>query len=171
MRLLAGLALSSMVSRSDPDEVRTALTRGLNIGTRLKDAHHQLRFLGALHLYMCRTSDFRGALATARRCASVAQDMSDPAAMVMADSMLGSAHHLLGNLTNSQAHCQAALGHAPASQRMHRVYFGVDHRNRALCVLARALWLLGFGDQALEAANFTLDEGGSIEHPALLGVA
>lgn len=171
MRLLAGLGLSSMVSRSDPDEVRSTLTRGFNIGTRLKDAYHQLRCLGALHLHMCRTSDFRGALATAQRCASVAQDMSDPAGLVMADSMLGSAHHLLGNLTSSQAHCQAALAHAPASQRMHTVYFGVDHRNRALCVLARTLWLLGLGDQALEAANFTLDEGGSIEHPASLGVA
>jgi predicted ATPase/DNA-binding winged helix-turn-helix (wHTH) protein len=171
MKLLAGLGLSSMVSRTDPDEVRTALTRGLNISTRLKDNFHQLRFLGALHLSMCRTGDFRGALAAAQRCASVAKKMADPAANVMADSMLAAAYHLLGDLMTAQRHGQAALSCAPASQRMHTVYLGVDHRSRALCVSSRVLWLLGFADQALEAANFMMDEASAIDHPVTLGVA
>jgi predicted ATPase len=171
MKLLAGLGLSSMVSRTEPDEVRRALARGLNISSRLKDTFHQLRFLGALHLSMCRTGDFRGALAAAQQAASIAEEMADPAATVMTDSMLAAAYHLLGDLTTAQRHSQAALSCAPASQRMHTVYFGVDHRSRALCVSSRLLWLLGFAEQALEAANFTMDEAGAMEHPVTLGVA
>ena len=171
MKLLAGLGLSSIVCRTEPDEVQKALTRGLSISTRVKDHYHQLRFLGALHLSMCRIGDFRGALAAARQAASAAKNMADPAANVMANSMLAAAYHLLGDLTTAQQHTQVALSCAPASQRMSTVYFGVDHRSRALCVSSRLLWLLGFADQALEAANFTIDETGAMEHPVTLGVA
>jgi predicted ATPase/DNA-binding winged helix-turn-helix (wHTH) protein len=171
MKLLAGLGLSSMVTRGNPHEVRVALTRGLDIATTLHDAYHQLRFLGALHLFLNRCGDFRGALSAAERSEGVAKDMADPAGAVIAESMLSVAHHLMGNMRMSQRYGEAALSRPPVSQRMHTVYLGVDHRNRALCVAARNLWLRGFADQAIETANFTIEETAVVEHPVSLGIA
>jgi tetratricopeptide (TPR) repeat protein len=90
---------------------------------------------------------------------------------MMAHSMVGSVHHSLGNITVSQQYCEASLTEPSTLHRTQMVYLGVDHRNRALCVSARNLWVLGLGDQAIEAANFTIDEGGVVEHPVSLGVA
>jgi predicted ATPase/DNA-binding winged helix-turn-helix (wHTH) protein len=171
MKLLAGLGLSAMVAYSNTEEVQAVLRRGLDIAARLGAAYPVLRFLGPLHLLACRASDFRGSLAAAERCAEVADQIADPSVAVMANSMLASAYHILGNPKTSQRHCEAALRDAPSLSRMQRVYLGVDHRNRALCVSARNLWVLGYGDQALEAANFTIEETKVSEHPVTLGIA
>ncbi len=171
MKLLAGLGLSAMVTRGDAGEVQTALERGLAISVHLGDAYAALRFLGPLHLLSCRTAKFRGALTAAERCAGIARQLDDPSVTTMANSMLGAAHHLLGDVRTSQRHCEAALHGDLASQRIHRAYLGVDHRNRALCVAARNLWILGRAGQALDAANFTLEETKVSEHPVTLGIA
>jgi len=171
MKLLAGLGLSAMVAYGNTEEVQTALRRGLDIAERLDAVYPALRFLGPLHLFSCRTGDFRGALAAAERCEGLARQVADPSITIMANSMLGAAHQLLGNVQTSQRHCEAALSDDLAGQYMHRVYLGVDHRNRALCVYAQNLWYLGSSDQALEAANFTLVETRVSEHPVSLGIA
>ena len=171
MKLLAGLGLSSMVSRGNADEVQTSLTRGLNIAMHLREPYHALRFLGPIHLSMIRAGDFRGSLAAAKRCEEFARQTADPVARMMAQSMVGSVHHSLGNISESQQYCEASLAEPPTLHHAHMAYLGVDHRNRALCVSARNLWVLGLGDQAIEAANFTIDEGGVVEHPVSLGVA
>jgi predicted ATPase/DNA-binding winged helix-turn-helix (wHTH) protein len=171
MRLLAGLGLSAMVALGNAEETQSALQRGLDIAARLNAAYSALRFLGSLHLFTCRTADFRGALAAAERCAGLARQMVDPSITTMANSMLAAAHHLLGNPQTSQHHCEAALCDAPSREHVHRVYLGIDHRSRALCVSARNLWILGFSDQAHEAANFTLEETRVSEHPVTLGIA
>lgn len=171
MKLLAGLGLSAMVAYGNTEEVQTALRRGLDIATRLDAAYPALRFLGPLHLFACRTGDFRGSLAAAERCAGLARQITDPSVTTMANSMMGAAYHMLGDPRTSQRHCEAALRADPSWARMHRVDLGVDHRNRALCVSARNLWILGLGDQALEAANFTLEETTVGDHPVNLGIA
>jgi tetratricopeptide (TPR) repeat protein len=171
MKLLAGLGLSAMVAHGNAEEVRTTLRRGLDIAARLDTTYPALRFLGPLHLFSCRIGDFRGALDAAERCAALAQQISDPSVTTMANSMLAAAHHLRGNIVTSKRHCEAALSETASWQNMHRVYLGVDHRNRALCVYAQILWILGYCDQALEAANFTLEETGVGEHPVTLGIA
>ena len=171
MKLLAALGLSAMVAYGNADEVQTALRRGLNIAARLDAAYPALRFLGPLHLFTCRAGDFRGSLAAAERFSELARQMADPSVTAIANSMLGAAHHLLGNPKTSQCHCEAALCDASSWQRMHWVYLGIDHHTRALCVSARNLWILGCSEQALEAANFTLEETGVSEHPVTLGIA
>ena len=171
MKLLAALGLSAMVAHGNAEEVRTALRRGLNIATRLDATYPALRCYGPLHLFTCRAGDFHGSLAAAERFAGLAWQMADPSVTAIANSMLGAAHHLLGNPRISQRHCEAALCDASSWQHMHRVYLGTDHRTRALCVSARNLWILGCSDQALEAANFTLEETSVSEHPVTLGIA
>jgi hypothetical protein len=171
MKLLAGFGLSAMVAYSNTGEVQTALRRGLDIATHLDAAYPASRFLGPLHLLSWRIGDYAEALATAERCAEIAQQIADPIVTTMADSMLGAVHHFLGNPKISQHHCEAAVSEAPSWHHVHRVYLGVDHRYRALCVSARNLWVLGFPDQAIEAANFTLEETKVSEHPVTLGIA
>jgi predicted ATPase/DNA-binding winged helix-turn-helix (wHTH) protein len=170
MKLLAGLGLSSIVAYGDTEEARTALRRGLDIATRLNAAHPALRFLGPLHMLTCRFGDFRGSLADAERGVELARQIADPSATTVANSMMAISLHMLGDPKTSLRHCKAALSDAPSS-RLHRIRLGVDHHYRALCVSARNLWILGCSDQAVEAANFALEETKVSEHPLNFGIA
>src|SRR5690349_14818182 len=132
-----------MFTKGNSEEVRSAFARGLEIAESLKDLFHQLRLLGGLNVFLTRIGDVRGALLLAQRSEAVAKAMGDPAGMAMAVWMLGTSHHFMGNQANAQALCETALTLPPASKRINMTHFGVDHRIRALCALAKTLWLRG----------------------------
>jgi hypothetical protein len=58
--------------------------------------------------------------------------------------------------------CQAALAPALVSNAAQARRFGF-HYERARCVLARTLWLLGYPDQAVQLARKTVDGFAAIE--------
>jgi len=171
MELQASLGLSSMFTKGNREEVRSALTRGLELAESLHEPYHQLRLLGCLNIFLTRIGDFRGALQVAQQSESVAKALDDPAAAALADWMLGVAHHLIGNQASARTHCETAVVRAPASRRIYTFQFGYDHRIRAMGTLARTLWLQGCPDQAVKVARQTIDDADEFEHPTALGIA
>jgi predicted ATPase len=171
MILQEALALSAMYTRGHDDQVRAAIERGLALAEALEDRRHQLHLLAGLNLFFTRLGDFRSALAVAEQGGVVARRVEDPAGIVWAEWMLGTANHLLGNQAVAQHHLGRGMELAAefGLSRVH--FFGYDRRVGALNGLARALWLRGFSEQGLRVAQMTIDEASSLDHPASICVA
>jgi tetratricopeptide (TPR) repeat protein len=164
MEIQAALALSLMYTEGDCEEVRAALLNALALADELKYPSLQMRLLGALHIFLTRIGDFHGALALAQRSEAIAKIIRDPAAMLVADWMLGISYHFVGTQCGAREHCEAVL-HPQASRDGDLIHC---HRIRTLVTLARTLWLQGYADRAVNVARQTLDEAGTLTHPVRL---
>jgi predicted ATPase/DNA-binding winged helix-turn-helix (wHTH) protein len=165
MILQEALALSSMFTKGNGDEVRAAIERGLALAETFDDRDHQLQLLAGLNIFLTRIGDFRGALIVAERGVVVAGAAKNTAGLVMSDWMLGVSHHLVGNQAEAQHHCEGGMAKAVELGQLNANFFGYDHRIRALVALARALWLRGFSEQALRIAQQAIDEAERRDHP------
>ena len=98
---------------------------------------------------------------------AVAKKSEDPAAIAMADWMLGMSNYFTGNHLAAEANCVALLAH-PSVSRASATYFGFDSqaRTRVRCAYAAIRWFRGFADQAARMAQETIEEQATVEHPA-----
>src|SRR5260370_29355451 len=165
MVLQEALALSSLYTRGHNDQIRAALDRALTVAEGLGDELHQLQLLAGLSLLLNRVGDLRGSRMAAEQGAAIARETSDPASLIWAEWMLGVSHCLEGSQAEAQFHCERGLALAADLVGFNANYFGCDHRVLALVILARALWLRGFSDQALATAQRALDEAASRDDP------
>ena len=165
MILQEALALSSMFTKGNGDEVRAAIERGIELAETLGDRDHQLQLLAGLNIFLTRIGDFRSALTVAEQGGAVARAAKNTAGLVMTDWMLGVSQHLGGNQVAAQRHCEDGMANAAKLGQLNTNFFGYDHRIRALAALARALWLRGFSEQALGTAQQTIDEAERRDHP------
>jgi predicted ATPase/DNA-binding winged helix-turn-helix (wHTH) protein len=165
MILQGALALSSMFTKGNGDEVRAAIERGLALAETIEDRDRQLQLLAGLNNFLTRIGDFRGALTVAEQGVAVARAAKNTAALVMTDWMLGVSYHLVGNQAAAQRHCEDGMVRAVELGQLNTNFFGYDHRIRALVALARAQWLRGFSEQALRTAQQAIDEAERRNHP------
>jgi len=165
MILQEAMALSSMLTRGNSDQVRSAIERGLALAEACQDHGRQLRLLFGLNLFLGRLGDVRGALAVAEQAGVIAQAAKQTAGTVWAEWWVGSAHHFLGNQAAAQLHLERGLALAVELGTFSANFFGFDQRIRALAGLAGTLWLRGFSDQALRIVQRAIDEAASRDHP------
>jgi predicted ATPase len=165
MILQETLAMSSMLTRGNSDQVRAEFERGLALAEAFQDSARQLRLLAGLNLFFLRLGDIRDALAVAEQAAVIAQAAKHPAGTVWAEWRVGMAHHDLGDQTAAQLHLERGMTLAVELGVFNASFFGLDLRIFALSCLARNLWLRGFSDQALRIAQKAIDEAASRDHP------
>jgi predicted ATPase/DNA-binding winged helix-turn-helix (wHTH) protein len=165
MILQEALALSSMLTRGNSDQVRAEYERGLALAEALEDRGRQLRILAGLNLFFIRLGDVRSALAVAEQGGVVAQAAEHPAGTVWAECWVGNAHHFLGNQIAAQLHCERGLALAAELGTFNANFFVFDYRSVATVFLARTLWLRGFADQALRIVQRDIGEATSRDHP------
>jgi predicted ATPase/DNA-binding winged helix-turn-helix (wHTH) protein len=171
MALQEALAISSMFAIGNSNAVLSAIERGLELARRLGNLTYELRLLAGLNIFRTRIGDFSGALATAERSMTVARTLNNPAALAMAEWMLGVAYHLVGNQAGAQQHCEAGMALIAGARNLNTFCFGYDHRIRALVALARALWLKGNTDQAVTVAWQAIDDAEKLDHPISFCIA
>jgi len=171
LALQESLAISSMFTRGNSSEVREAIDRGLALAVSLDDCRYERRLLAELNIFLVRTGDFRSALDVAERTMAIAEKTGILRSMVIAEWMLGVAHHLIGNQMVAQWHCERGLSLANQSRETSFDILGYDHRVRALVALARALWLRGFPQRALAVAHQAIAEADSRSQPVTTCIA
>jgi predicted ATPase/DNA-binding winged helix-turn-helix (wHTH) protein len=172
LALQAALGVATMFTRGNSPDVSTALSRALALADKLDDAHEQLRMLGALHILLTRTGELRDALAVAERSEQVAARLlDDPAARLLADWMVGTTLHLLGDPVPAVSRCRTATRPTPISRSTAILYFGFDHRIRTLIVLARSLWLVGRAEDGLEVATQAVREAAAIGQATTVAIS
>jgi predicted ATPase/DNA-binding winged helix-turn-helix (wHTH) protein len=165
MILQEALAMSSMLTRGNNDQVRAELERGLALAEAFQDRGRQLRILAGLNLFFIRLGDIRGTLAVAEQAGVIAQAARQPAGTVWAECWLGIAHHFLGDQATAQLHCERSMALAVELGTFSESVFGFNHRINALVFRARTLWLRGFADQALRTVQTAIGEAASRDHP------
>jgi predicted ATPase/DNA-binding winged helix-turn-helix (wHTH) protein len=170
MNLQAGLGVSSMQVHGQSDAARTALSRSLTIAEERGDVLNQVGLLGMLSMFDVRGGDFKTSLHYARRSRTVAGTVENPAAMALANSILGRALQFVGEHNESRLELVSSFRYRSRSQQTGEVYLGLDHHVLVGIGLARNLWLQGHPAQATERVRQTISDA-ERNHPASLGLA
>jgi tetratricopeptide (TPR) repeat protein len=157
MILQEALALSSMYT-GNSDQARIAIERGLALGETFGDRRHQLQLLFDLYRLFLRLADFRGALEVAQQSATFAEAAEDPAGQLIANHMLGTCYHFIGEQAKAQFYCERVMARAAERGASIPDFFGFDQRVSGRTLLGRALWLRGFPDQACRVAKSAFDD-------------
>ncbi len=164
MILQEALALSLMYTGRNSDQVRAAIERGLHLEETFGHAQRKLQLFLSLYSLLMRLADFRGALKVAEQSATFAETAEDRAGLLVADFMLGGAHHYIGDQAAAQFYGERAVARAAELGTSVPSFVGFDHRTYAPVSLTRALWLRGFADRARSIAKTAIDEAVSGVH-------
>jgi hypothetical protein len=146
-------------------ETGAAWTRALAIADSLEDIEYQLRALWGLWSYRMTSGEYVAALAFAERFRGLAAKQPDSADLLIADRMIGTVLHYVGDLTNARRHIERMLSrYVDPLHRSHTIRFVWDQRVAGNIVLAVILWLQGFPDQAMRIAQSTIERARASDH-------
>jgi predicted ATPase len=165
MILQEALAMSSMSTKGNSDQVRSAIERGLALAEAFKDRGRQLRLLFGQSAFLTRNGDIRGALVLAERAAVIAQAVRHPVGAAWAEWWLGLDHHFQGDQAAAQRHLERGMARAVEFGAVKTNFFGLDPHSRALVGLSQTLWLRGFSDRALRMVQKAVDDAANRNHP------
>jgi predicted ATPase len=165
MQLSAALAWSLMYGVGRTREAGPAWATTLELAERLDDRDYRLRALWGLCINQFNNGEFRAALEFARRYAALATSSNDSVDLMMADRILATALHYLGDQKNARHHIERALAYQAAlAQQRQIVRLRFDMLVSTHYFQARILWLQGYADQAMRVVEHNIEEGRAIGH-------
>ena len=163
MQLSAALAWSLMYGLGRARAAGPAWAATLELAERLDDNNYRLRALWGLCIDQFNNGEFRAALEFARRFADLAANSSDPVDLMMADRLVATTLHYLGDQKAARHHIDRALAHlATLAQQPQIVRLRFDMRVSTHYFQARILWLQGFAEEALRVVEHNVEEGRAV---------
>ncbi len=169
MKLHAALGASQMHTGGVTVPEIAAWTTALEIAESLDDAEYQLRSLLGLWFLHTASRRHRVALAIAERFCSLAAKRPDRNDRLIGERLIGVSWYYLGDHSRARRHLEHVLAHyVPLAQKSHIIRFQSDQRVTARVVLGRVLWLQGFPDQAMCAAQSSVADARAANHTNLL---
>jgi predicted ATPase/DNA-binding winged helix-turn-helix (wHTH) protein len=167
MRLHVALGAST----SEAPETGAAFANALEIAERLGDSWYQLRALHGLYFYHSGNGRYRVALQCAQRFHDLAASGSGAIDLLLGERLIGSAKHFVGDQIGARRHLEQVLTYYTAPAHRGDVLHFQDvirfHGNLRVSTrtfLARVLWLQGFSDQAVRAAEVNIAEAQASGH-------
>ena len=165
MKLHAALGGSSFYTRAGRPEVAAAWKNALEIAEHLGDIEYQMLSLWGLWTFHVNGIDYRTALTLARRFASLAVTRANPMDRVVGERMLAISYHFLGDQPSARRHIDRSLPDSPSPNGKRQIaQLKLDPRVTARVHLARILWLQGFPDRAMRAAEQSVEDARTAEH-------
>jgi predicted ATPase/DNA-binding winged helix-turn-helix (wHTH) protein len=165
MRLHAALGWSLMQSRGSVPDTHRAWSEVLELAESLNDAEYKWRATWGLWVFHFNGGELQTALTLAQGARALAANRADPADIFIADRMIGSSLHYLGDQASARSHMERVVNHYAAPRRRPRdMRFVFDPRTSARSYLARILWLQGFPDQAVRTSQIAIEDVESTEH-------
>jgi predicted ATPase len=166
MKLHTALGASVAYNRgTTAPETGAAWTKALELAESLDDAEYQMRSLWGLCVFHTVSGQYRVGLALAQRLHALAVSRSDPRDRLVGERMMGAQQHYLGDQLEARRHLERVLAdHAAVDHRSSIIRFPIDLRVAARTVLARVLWLQGFPDQAMRAAESSIEDARAADH-------
>jgi len=155
------------------DTVEQIYTQARELCQRLGETHRLFPVLWGL----CRFYDARGELKKAHELGdqlfSVGQNLNDPALLLEAHHTRWSTSFILGELDSVEHHSQRGLSLYDPQQHFHLALRYGGHDSGVCCrqMRAKALWLLGYPDQALQSIRGALVLARDLAHPFSLALA
>jgi len=164
MKLHAALA-ASLRYTSAISETGAAWTNTLVIAERLEDPEYQLRALWGLWLFHTTGARHRVALGLAQRLCTLAERWPDPSDRLIGERAMSVSQHYLGDQSKARCHIERVLADAViADAKPHLIRFQIDLGVMARVFFARILWLQGFPDAAMRAAERSVEDARAANH-------
>ena len=142
---------------------RAAVDRGLRLADALSDLASLLLLLHASFTWQLRSGTYRGLAEIAKRFEAAALRVQDPLADAMAHVLATVVCRHCGDVREVPRLAHAALSSPVHLSKLSPTSFVNAHNMGIRSVLAQSLWLLGYPDQALvaaeEAVRRTVDAG------------
>jgi predicted ATPase/DNA-binding winged helix-turn-helix (wHTH) protein len=165
MKLHAALAASLRYTRGAVSETGAAWTKALEIAESLEDPEYQLRALWGLWFFHTTNSRHRVALDLAQRLCTLAERWPDPNDRLIGERAMSISQHYLGDQSKARRHIERVLvDYVIADARPHLIRFQIDLRVMARVFFARVLWLQGFPDEAMRAAERSVEDARAANH-------
>jgi predicted ATPase len=164
LELQEAFAITTMFLRGNGDDVRRAVTRGVELARAVGDGDDEVRLLGHLNSFLVRRGEFKESLEIAERSIKPARAPSN-VGQIRAEWMVVFSHHLCGHQTDAEGHAEEALrleatASASSTRRGDSVY---NHPHRP--TMARTLWLRGRTHHALDLARSIVAGVSGLKHP------
>ncbi|MEJ0020358.1 MAG: winged helix-turn-helix domain-containing protein [Acetobacteraceae bacterium] len=170
MQLSASLGWSLMFAVGAARATRVAWTEALQRAERLDDTDYRLRALWGLWVDRLNNGQLDAALDLAQQFAAIVAGSPNPIDLMIADRIMGTSLHFLGDQRRARHHIESMLERyaAAADQRL-GARFQFDQQVTAHYFQARILWLLGFADQAARLVEANIQEARPIGNALSLG--
>jgi predicted ATPase/DNA-binding winged helix-turn-helix (wHTH) protein len=182
MKLQAALGMSLIYTRGPSGPaVGAAWTRARQIADSLDDAEYRLRSLWGLWSFHLNSGRNRIALALAEQFLALADKQPAPIAgtlpidgrppgdRLVGERMIGMALHNLGELNSARRHFERVLADSVTPDPHSFIArYQLDQRVSARASLAWILWLQGFPDQAMLAAESSIKDARATNHAVSL---
>src|ERR1700692_1414893 len=159
MELQMNLASAILITMGPPDQAKTLLTEALETADALNDLKAQAEaLLTLLAIYSFHGEYGRGQIG-GERSEQIAPRIGDPAYLRFAYQQMGAAHLTRGRPREAQQYLERVLRFPAApGDRRGVIYYNSNDHVVARAMLARALWIQGFTEQALNEARLSLEE-------------
>jgi hypothetical protein len=168
MKLYAALGGLLMYTYDLKDAVPRAVaawTRAFEIAESLDDAEYRLTSLWGLWFFQFASSGHRTALKLAERFCALAANRSDPIYRPVGQHMMALTQYYLGDLPGARRHLDRALGaYVTPNHTSPVLRFQFRPHVASRVLLAWILWLEGFPDQAIRAAENSVEEARGANH-------
>ena len=150
MRLRLALGQAHWYTGAAPEP---AFARVLEIAVRLGATAERTLALWGLWTARRGRGDYPAALGFARQYADAAADTGNAAFIHLADRILGLTHHVLGHQRAARDFTARALRQSRPLDPRSGIGYQVETAVAMRAQLARILWMMGFPDQATDAAR------------------
>jgi tetratricopeptide (TPR) repeat protein len=168
MELQIALAAAMLITMGPAEQARTLLTEALETADALNDLDAQTRALSTLFTIYAYRGEFGRARIAAERIEQIAPRIDDPANLRVAYRLMGIALLMSGRPREAQQYFERVF-RSPAAPGDRRgvIYYDSNDDMVARAMLARALLMQGFTEQALNEARLSLELQGT-DHRLLL---
>jgi predicted ATPase len=172
LQITLGPALFATKDWAAPD-VEAAYTRAHVLCRELGDSPDLFPALWGLFLFHTARGEIRKGLELGEQLLGLAERAQDPALLLQAHHALGPAYAYLGDWPTARTHLEQAIAHYDPRQHHTQAFLYGGHDPGACCLgfAAKALWMLGYPDQALRRGREALVLARELGHPTSLAQA
>ena len=169
MQLQMALASAMFITMGPAEQAKTLLTEALETADALNDLDAQAGALSTLLAIYIFRGEYARAQIAAERIEPIAHRIGDPIHLRFAYQQIGTTLFLRGRHREAQQYLERVLRSPAASgDRRDSIYYNSNDHAVARAMLARALWMQGFAEQALDEARLSLKELQGTDHQLLL---
>jgi predicted ATPase/DNA-binding winged helix-turn-helix (wHTH) protein len=169
MQLQMSLASAIFITMGPAEQAKTLLTEALETADALNDLNTQAGALSTLLAIYIFRGEYAKAQIAAERVEPIAHRIGDPIQLRFAYQQIGTTLFLRGRHREARQYFERVLRSPAASgDRRDSIYYNSNDHAVARAMLARALWMQGFTEQALKEARLSLKELQGTDHHLLL---
>jgi DNA-binding winged helix-turn-helix (wHTH) protein/predicted ATPase len=153
-------------------EVEQAYARARELCQQVGETPELFRVLVGLHTFYRQQAELQTSYEVAKQLLTLAESAQSPEFLLVAHQALGTTLYYLGGVAQARTHLEQGVTLYDYQQhRSHALRYTQDPGVICLSTLARALWALGYPDQALQKSQEALALARQLAHPFSLAFA